>query len=344
MKKITTVIFCSCLLILVGCQSIQVAKDDSSNKANNASQAVYMIELRSSQKLYSNSVQLQKSFTALCQDVDSHDNLERARLSWHQTMLSWMALQGQQIGPDQALEQSWKVQFWPDKKNTTGRKITELLKQHRTWTQADIADQSVAAQGLGAMEWILFDSASTITSDEPLCQLGQAISQNLASKTKLIEQAWLDNPWRQLDDKAWLADYVSLLSHQLDYTIKKLSLPVAKVGHPKPYFSESWRSQTSMQNIKANVEAMDKLYRAGLEQRLRANGDSRLADGIASQFSSTIELWPESPSLFQLLKSQKGYQTVLSQLNKLEQLRYLIQDEAAVKLGITIGFNATDGD
>ncbi|POB68772.1 iron-regulated protein A, partial [Vibrio vulnificus] len=34
----------------------------------------------------------------------------------------------------------------------------------------------------------------------------------------------------------------------------------------------------------------------------------------------------------------------LTQLRKLEQLKYLIHDEVAVELGVVIGFNATDGD
>ncbi|CAH0540790.1 imelysin family protein [Vibrio marisflavi] len=344
MQRIKKVLCFGSLLILSGCQTNQVGSGKTFTEANNSSHAVYLVESQFSTKLYDNSVKLKDSFATLCRDTSSRNHLDATRLYWQKTMQSWMALQGQQRGPEQALEQSWKIQFWPDKKNTTGRKVRELIKQDKDWTQSEIATQSVAVQGLGSLEWLLYDRASSIASDELACELGYAVSQNLVTKTQLVKQAWGSNPWQVLSDKAWLTVYVSLLSHQLDYTIKKLSLPIAKIGHPKPYFAESWRSQTSMINIKANIEAMEKLYKAGLEQRLRQHDADQLADSISEQFFSIIELWPENPSLFQLLQTRQGYQSVLNQFNKLEQLRYLIQDEAAVKLGITIGFNATDGD
>ncbi|NMU18464.1 iron-regulated protein A, partial [Vibrio parahaemolyticus] len=52
----------------------------------------------------------------------------------------------------------------------------------------------------------------------------------------------------------------------------------------------------------------------------------------------------EDKSLFAALQTKEGYRMVLSQYNKLEQLKYLIHEEVAIELGVVIGFNATDGD
>ena len=46
----------------------------------------------------------------------------------------------------------------------------------------------------------------------------------------------------------------------------------------------------------------------------------------------------------ELLQSKEGYRVAYAQYNKLEQLKYLIHEEVAIKLGVVIGFNATDGD
>ena len=147
--------------------------------------------------------------------------------------------------------------------------------------------------------------------------------------------------------KAWTSEYIALLSNQLDYSMKKLSRPLANFGNPRPYFAESWRSKASMQNLKANIEAMQSLYFAqgnGLDSLLRERGKSLLADSIKNQFETTLTTWPTEQSLFDLLQTKEGYRLAYSQFNKLEQLKYLIHEEVAVELGVVIGFNATDGD
>lgn len=262
-------------------------------------------------------------------------------------MLAWMALQGQKRGPETALEQSWNIQFWPDKKNTTGRKMASLTTQEKTWTATEIAQQSVTVQGLGAIEWMLYDPSSDLSLQSTSCQTGVAIAQNLSRNANTIASAWQQNPWAELDEKAWLSEYIALLSNQLEYSMKKLSRPLATFGKPRPYFSESWRSKTSMLNLQENVKAMQSLYFAkgkGLDLLLRERGKAELADRVVNQFDVTLSTWPTDKSLFDLLQTKEGYRIAYAQFNKLEQLKYLIHEEVAVELGVVIGFNATDGD
>ncbi|MHC6527570.1 imelysin family protein [Vibrio proteolyticus] len=309
------------------------------------SHPVYQLESASAQRFSSAAEALNKAFAAYCADGRNHP--ESVKKQWHQTMNAWMALQGQERGPSQALEQSWNIQFWPDKKNTTGRKMSALVEQQRDWTPEQISKQSVTVQGLGAIEWLLYDRASDLAANPATCDTGVAISGNLLINAAHIAKAWETNPWIQLDTQNWYAEYIAVLSNQLEYSMKKLSRPMAKIGHPRPYFSESWRSKSSMLNLKANVEALQALYLAdgkGLDQLLRQRGKADLADSIKAQFEATLVAWPEQSSLFDLLQSREGYQSVLAQFNKLEQLKYLIHEEVAVELGVVIGFNATDGD
>lgn len=273
--------------------------------------------------------------------------MDTVKKQWHRSMLSWMALQGQERGPAAALEQSWNVQFWPDKKNTTGRKMSALIQQNKTWKADDIAVQSVTVQGLGAIEWLLYDESSDLSRNAQTCQTGVAISRHLNQNTQRISDAWSSNPWASLNEKEWHSEYISLLSNQLEYAMKKLSRPLANIGQPRPYFSESWRSQTSLSNLKANVEALKALYLAngeGLDATLRGMDKAELADRVVNQFGVTLATWPEQKSLFAALQDKEGYRMALTQLRKLEQLKYLIHDEVAVELGVVIGFNATDGD
>ncbi|WP_104398914.1 imelysin family protein [Vibrio penaeicida] len=354
-----------CLLALAGCQSndaespqaVMVQSGDNGSvvaydpatkdyAGSHASEAVYEVEKEAAFLLLAESKLQALSWQQYCLSQDlSEDALKYV---WHSTMISWMALQGQERGPEDALNESWNMQFWPDKKNTTGRKMSAIVKSNQVWTAEEISTKSVTVQGLGAIEWLLYDSASPISTDKSkTCQSGLAISENIANRAQVIAQAWEENPWRSLDSNKWNSEYLSLLSNQLEYSLKKMSRPLAKIGNPRPYFSESWRSQTSLSNLKANVKALQSLYLAhgyGLDKQLRQRGREALANAIVEQFELTLDTWPEDASLFAQLKSKEGYQSTLAQYNKLDHLKYLIHEEVAIELGVVVGFNATDGD
>lgn len=316
-------------------------------KNNHVSQGVYEVEFAAAQRFAQQSHQLAQLFDQQCQLGDIA--LPLLKEQWQQTIGAWMFLQGQERGPAKALEQSWNVQFWPDKKDTTGRKMSLLASSGKHWSEEQIANQSVTVQGIGALEWLLYDAQSPLLKNQQLetgCMIGQAISANLATKSHLIAEQWQQNPWLMLDLSAWQAEYIALLSNQLDYSMKKLSRPLANIGQPRPYFSESWRAKVSLNNLQKNVQAMQALYLAkdGLDQMLRERDQVAMAERVKAHLSLMLETWPQTASLFDLLQTKTGYREVLALYNKFEQLNYLLHDEVAVELGVVIGFNATDGD
>ena len=331
---------------LSGCQTdvVETQQTVAYERTNHISQAVYEVEFNAADMFSHRAQSLVTSMEGLCEGTIVVESVQR---QWHETMVSWMALQGQERGPDDALEQSWNIQFWPDKKNTTGRKMSDLIKQPEAATSEQIALSSVTVQGLGALEWLLYDNSSDLLTEANTCQTAIAVSRNLAKNADKIALAWQNNPWVELDETHWNSEYVALLSNQIEYSMKKMSRPLANFGKPRPYFAESWRSETSMLNLKANIEAMQKIYFAngqGLDATLRQRGKPQLADSISNQFSMMLDTWPVEESLFSLLQTKQGYRTAYSQYNKLEQLNYLIHEEVAIELGVIIGFNATDGD
>lgn len=345
MNNIKLPLITSLVIAMVGCQSEpQIQQQLAPQKTNHLSQSVYEVEFYAAQQFSRDAKSLVVSVESFCEDVIVVESVQR---QWHETMQSWMALQGQERGPEEALEQSWNIQFWPDKKNTTGRKMSALIAQPTAVTTEQLVKESVTVQGLGSLEWLLYDVGSDLSTGSNTCATAAAISQNLSNNADKIVQAWQINPWLELDEKHWNSEYVALLSNQLDYSMKKMSRPLANFGKPRPYFAESWRSETSMVNLKSNIEAMQNLYFAngkGLDNTLRQLGKIQLADSISNQFEMMLETWPTDQSLFELLQTKQGYQTAYAQYNKLEQLNYLIHEEVAIELGVIIGFNATDGD
>lgn len=350
-KKNKMLLMLSGSILVAGCQS-DVSSSNSNylafEQTNHISQSVYEIEYLSAYQLAFEAEQLAMSSASYCR---GELELEDVRAQWQVTAHRWMSLQGQERGPSAALEKSWSIQFWPDKKNTTGRKLSQLIAKNQHWTSEQVQAESVAVPGLGAVEWLLYDSQSPILSDakNESCHVLNAITDTVSINARSIEQAWQTNPWTSLDKVQWESELVSLLSNQLEYLLKKLERPLASVGKPRPYFSESWRSKTSLNNLKYNVLSAKELYLAGgdknsLDQHLRQKGHVQVADSIIEQFDLTLETWPEEASLFDMLQTKDGYRNALALYNKLEQIKYLIHEEAAISLGVIVGFNATDGD
>ncbi|EPZ7319626.1 imelysin family protein [Vibrio mimicus] len=335
MKKTLTFL---ALSLLTACQS--------ASNPDHSSQALFELEREYAETLAEQTGQLQQSVTQYCQAPNG--DITPLKQQWQASMQAWMRLQGQQRGPSAALDLSWNMQFWPDKKDTTGHKMKQLLAKPQTWTADDIAKQSVAVQGLGALEWLIFDSKSVLlTEPQQACPTAMAISRHVQRNAQNIAQAWQDNPWQTLDVQAWRAEYIALLSNQLEFALSKLNRPLANIGQPRPYFSESWRSKTSLSNMRYNLLAIQALYHAdgqGLDAMLREQGMVTTADRVSDQLAGIIETWPQQASLFDMLQTKAGYREVLVLRDKFEQLNYLLHDEVAVGLGVVIGFNATDGD
>lgn len=316
-------------------------------------ESIHQLQLKFAQQFLSSATKLDSDLDLYCQK-DPQISLEQVKASWLNAMQAWMPLQRQAKGPQQAVALGWNVQFWPDKKNITGRKMNQLLQDKSLWNSQAIAKQSVTVQGLSGLEWVFYDSNSSFAAgDKSTCQLVQAITDNLHNHATTIEQQWQTNPWSTYDAQQWQTEYLGLMMNQLDFMLQKMSRPLAKIGQPRPYFSESWRSKQSLGLIKYNLQALRSIYlgrspsdhkQAGLDSYLRSHNHTELANRVLSQFDQTISTWPKQKSLFDMLQTKDGYREALSQFNKLERLQYLLHDEVAVELGVVVGFNSTDGD
>ena len=337
------------LILVTGCTASQEEATVSQQYSTNA----FSMDNRShvSQPMYqlqhARSTELWHKASALHHAVNTWCLVEPEAITepWHSAMASWMALQGQERGPQQALEQNWSMQFWPDKKNTLGRQMRELLKNEPYIDPSELANRSVTVQGLGAVEWLLFDPAAQASSAEQRCVLMASISAHTVSTASTMASAWQQNPWLELDNQQWQQEMFSMVNNQLDFMLKKLSLPLAKIGKPNPYFAESWRSQTSYSNLKANLQQLQStlMVEGGIVSSLEAI-DSPVASRISEALAQTIEQWPSDDSLFEQLPTKSGYRQALNAFNQLDYLNYLLTQEASQALGVTIGFNATDGD
>lgn len=324
---------------------LNAEEEHEDNKDDLIVNGMYPLSLSAATAFAQSTAVLKKQVANVCIQYND-ETVNAAQYAWQDSMETWMFLQGREKGSDTALALSWKIQFWPDKKNTTGRKIRQLLQSAATFDEQDLVDQSVAVQGLGAVEWFLFQEATQLAKPE-YCHLAQAITGYLAYTASALSSAWRVNPWQALTPQMALHTYMGALNNQLDRTLKKLTRPMGKPGFPKPYQAEAWRSQTSMMHLKASVQALHQLYLAkgyGLHALLQQQGDTDTAQRIDQRFRLLLADWPKGDSMVSLLQTPEGYRSLIKVFNGLEYIQLALQDDVAVKLGIVMGFNATDGD
>ncbi|GAM66449.1 iron-regulated protein A precursor [Vibrio sp. JCM 19236] len=107
-------------------------------------------------------------------------------------MQTWMYLQGGNINVPQADALSWKVQFWPDKKDTTGRQLKSVLRTNPNIDLADLKSQSATLQGLTALEWLLYEPQL----DQDRCSLATTVSASLVDTSASYKQSLITNPWK----------------------------------------------------------------------------------------------------------------------------------------------------
>ncbi|KXF81975.1 imelysin family protein [Enterovibrio coralii] len=331
----TLVIFPLSFIALLGLSGCELEAKTTESK-----DVLWTIQQTASQDFSRAASALVGSTTSFCQNKAS---LSETQQAWLNAMKAWAPLQGANVGNEQATALSWQIQFYPDKKNTTGRQMAKLLQQGGEYSSDSIGKESVAVQGLGAMEWLLFDPSNQ-GKVETHCALMKAVAQRIESSAQDLSRSWSTNPWQDVEAKQKDTDALRLLAAQLDATMKAIELPMGKPGYPKPYQAQSWRSQQSLTVLRENIVHLQSLYQQTLEPALEAHKQAELAKRLSAHWVTAIDSIPSGTGLKSLLESKEGYRSMITLLNNLEYIKLALHDEAGPALGMIVGFNSTDGD
>ena len=316
--------------------------------------------------LHINSLALVKSTEAFC---NQSSDISNPRQQWRKTMGAWQDVQWVGFGPIVDANDDWKIQFWPDKKNIVARKINKILSEGSSIDEADVAEASVVVQGLSAVELLLFDEpyVSQFTESDlavKQCQLLVAISHNLSSNTDKILQKWRDTKFQA----SWMAtvndvqdgvhanaisDAVGAMLSQMERVkTDKLGGPLGyknRNRQPNGYFSEGWRSSSSLDNIKSNLLTMQGLMENDdaydLRQLLESKGNGVIADEFQTRVNDALSLLATIDKPLKEAVMDVAYRPQLEELyQSIGELNTLIKTKLTVALGINLGFNSNDGD
>ena len=278
-------------------------------------------------------------------------DMSALRSSFAAVMDAWMAVQHIRFGPAMREDRHVRVQYWPDKHNQLSRQLGRLLDAADDAALAPdrFAAATVALQGLPAIERLIHHDGSMAPRGGAFgCRLIAAIAGNLRAIAASALAEWQALP----ADETAAEGLVDSLMTQLQVIGElKLLRPLgADASSARPRLAESWRSARSGRNIRINIEALADLYSgaAGADLRTAAaaadDGQSRLEgldDGFAVAVRTAARL---DDGLAPDLADDRRRRTVRFLAVHLSGLRELVAVTVAPAMGVTLGFNALDGD
>ena len=308
---------------------------------------------------------LKTSVTELCNDP-SDENLGVAQSAFRTTVDRWAQIEWLRLGPVMSENRLERILFFPDRKGTGRKQVQAAIasKDENVTDVGTLAGQSVAMQGLGALEFILFGSGSDALAEPQAshrCAFAKAAATNLVNLSGEIIAGWsddtglvpvflkpaADNPLFRTDQEA-----LNLLLGQMIHGLEAIRdtrinafLDKENPDHDRPKSALFWRAGMTLPSIRADLEGLEALFNDSGIEIVSKTTAPRLADTIRFEFRQAVRTAQslEAP-ISDLLSDQQTR-------DKLVYLDYTIKiivgrldQEFAQAGGLAVGFSFGDGD
>jgi predicted lipoprotein len=313
--------------------------------------------------VHASTSRLDTTVSKLC-DAPSQQLLADARADFVKVVATWSRAEIIRFGPVTEQNRLERILFWPDRKGTGLKQVQAAIqKEDPTATKPGaLAGKSVAMQGLGALEFVLFGTdAESLGSDAPYrCSFGAAIAGNLDTIAGEIETEWEkpddfaqswqtpsgSNPLYRTDAEALgelLDIFVTGLEMERDMRIGGfLGETDAK---DKPKQALFWRSEQTVATLSGNLSGMKALFDiSGLAEALPAD-KKWIAKSIDFEFDNALNALASADGRIEDVladSTKRGRLTYTSVVTS--SLSELFGTRLSSEFGLTAGFSSLDGD
>jgi|GEM_PF-99268 len=281
---------------------------------------------------------------------------------------AWGRIEHIVFGPVTTDNRRERILFWPDRRGLGARQVARALGQRdaAVLDAQTLAGKSVALQGLGALELVLFgEGAKEADADARAhrCRYGAAIAANLAAITEAIRadwsrpdgfsRYWLDpgsgNPLYLKPAETTLA-----LAKSFDQGLERvrderlggpLGLGPQRIKTPAVLTS----SRRTMRLVRANIEGLLGLFsEGGLKDAIILAGGARTgavtakAELIANELRTARGIAEEVIASSQPFEGETARRLIAIGY-PLKNARVLTGELLTQTAGLTFGFNASDG-
>jgi predicted lipoprotein len=320
---------------------------------------------------------LQGKMDALCNDP-SAPALDQAKQAFAATVAAWSKVEILRFGPVAQDHRFERLFFWPDPKGIGLEQVQQALaeKDEDIELPDELAAESVAIQGLPALEYLLYgDGAEALaggsvgTEESPpeidnetafRCGFALAVATNVDRIARAVVEDWREG---SAYEKAFLGP---VPEDPIYHTPKEVTLDLfksftagiklvrdQKLGKPlgpssgaaKPNLAAFWRSGLTFANAAGNLEGVRTLFAKGGFARIVANESAGVENSILFDLDHAIEV------LRGIDLPMAEVATDDDMRAKIEALRVALKSAAqtagdmiARGAGLAFGFNAMDGD
>lgn len=314
--------------------------------------------------LHDHAGRLTGAMHALCQ-APSQKYLDAARAGFSATVDAWSSAEIIGFGPIKENNRLERMLFWPDRKSIGLKQVQAVLsaKDATATDPAQLAGKSVAMQGLGALEFVLFgDGADALIGkgDAYRCAYGAAVAGNIETMASDVSAAWNKpdgfaalwaNPGPRnalyRDGNEAVTELVGVFINELEMVrdVRLKGFFGAKPDADKPKQAIYWRSQNTTNSLADNLSGIDTLFQASklgdaLPPDARWMAESihiQLVNGVATAkaINGPIDKALADPALREKLDH---FALITSSLST------LIGARLTAEFGLTAGFSSLDGD
>ena len=303
-----------------------------------------------------------------CEDP-TEESLGNLQLVFDDTVQKWSTIEIVRVGPVLDGNRFERFLFFPDRKSTGLKQVQRIIAtRDETATKAEtLKIKSVAAQGLGALEYVLYGAGSEELTNEPngfRCRYGAAIADNLAAVATELHDAWEkpdgvqanwktpgpDNPVFR-DNREAVTALLGVLVHGVETVKDQRIRPfyagivngVPDKGHPK--LALYWRSGNTMPSLHANYQALETLFDTADMRSLLPSDSKSVAGSAYFVFKSLVRVSEEIdlPIDEAIADDEQRAKLDFLVLNTDDLLQRLNKDFGGA-IGLSAGFSFADGD
>lgn len=314
---------------------------------------------------FSNSANaMSSSMKELCTNP-SMKKLENSRAAFKQVAIAWGGIEHFRSGLILEENRLERILFYPDRKSTGLKQVQRrLLNKDVTLTDLkSMQTKSVAVQGLGAIEFLLFGSGYEelkTSSGSFRCDFAKTASQNVEAISNEVLTSWnggsaYTKGWMNAgtsnsvfaNEQEAINELLGILVHGLgavrDIRIGGFLNKEAKYDRPKSALL--WRSQSTVPVLKANFEMLEALMVKGGLYSLVKEDLNGTVNSLQFEFMQiNYALNSIEPPIVDALQDEDQRKKLVFLKNSLGYLIERIDGEFALMLGLSSGFSFSDGD
>lgn len=307
--------------------------------------------------------ELEAATGKLCGTASARD-LQIVQHQFGKVVDAWSSVEWLRTGPVMSENRLERVLFYPDRKSTGLKQVQRAIasEDEALTDPKALAGASVAMQGLGAFEYLVYGTGYEALIKEPRdfrCRYALSIAANLRDIANEIVDAWKDgtplaeafvdpapdNPLFRNGTEA-LNLILGTMIHGLE-AIRDIRIGsfLQDDGNDRPLVAIYRRSGLTMDSVTADLEGLELLFNGSDFQDALSSDGAELANQVRFEFTQSIRTAEGLGGDIETLLADEVTRAKLSYLRL--SIRFIVQrlnDEVAPAAGLAAGFSFGDGD